>query len=622
LSPNPLFPRCRLFTVLLAVGLVVVNSLGAWGADDRKDRKKEPLQVPPPQPVPQEIKVERGEDIIIPLKIYGRRNQPLTFLVRKNPKAGQLSGLKNVEAEAAIIHYRSNRDRSMTRDSFEYAVRSAEGVSAPVLVQIEIIDQPPDLAGPGEVPFSQRLVGTEETQTIEFINRGGMTAAGTCEVSGAWRLESPPEYRIDPGGHLFVKVTFNPDRPGDFLGELRLTSQRERTIVLRGTARTALEVKPALLRLGVEAATQIRAGVFELTNNTETELTVRFQTSERLRIDPEIKLRPNATVPVMVRTAPQDAALLEAEVTVQAGSYQTKVPVTAAPLPAIIRPVQRTLDLGFAPSNGLAYGQLQLRNEGGVVGIAQVTAQEPFHLDAQRYEVGAGTSVDVPISVEGFATGTIERSLQIQTSLGTTEVPLRVVIGGLGARAPKASVSSSSSSSSSSTTPAPAAEVLPLTVHDLDFEKKVDLKEIVRIAALEPTHCVFDWSADFNPAKTFIAEQRELVMEGGQFSVRWNRLYNFEFAHQGDRVRGTVKSLLPGHRYTVRVLALTPKGGLGAQVFQTTFDTPGKPKTGPKISLLAVLSVLGTGLIGVALWLRFRPKPAPKVIAKKTQRIF
>ena len=602
------------------VGLVVVNSLVAWGADDRKDRKKEPLVIPPPQPVPQEIKVERGEDIIVPLKIYGRRNQPLTFLIRRNPKAGKLSGLKSIEAEAAIVHYRSNQDRSVTRDSFEYAVRSGEGVSAPVLVQIEIIDQPPDLAGPAEVPFAQRLVGTEETQTIEFINRGGMVAEGTCEVSGAWRLDSPPEYRIDPGAHLFVKVTFAPDRPGDFLGELRLTSQRERTIVLRGAAQMALEIQPPLVRLGADPITLVRAGVFELTNNTETELTARLESSERLLLDREIKLGPKASVPVMVRTAPQDAGQLEAAVTVRSGTFEAKVPITAAPLPATIRPVQRTIDLGFAPSNSVAFGQMQLRNHGGVVGIAQVTAPEPFHVEAQRYEVGAGAIVDVPITVEVFATGTIEKPIQVQTSLGTVEVPVRVVIGSLGTRAPKASVSSSISSSAS--TPAPSADILPLTIHDLDFEKKVDPKEVVRIASLEPTRCVFEWSADFNPANTFVAEQRELVMEGGQFSVRWNRLYSFEYEHLGERVQGRMKSLTPGRRYTVRVIALTPKGGLGPQVFQTTFDTPGKPKTGPKITLLGVLSVLGTGLVGAAVWFRFRPKPAQKVLAKKTQRIF
>ena len=616
LSQNPVFPRSCLFAAFLAVGLFVASSPGA---EDRRDRNKDPQVIPPPQPIPQEIKVERGEDIIIPLRIYGRRNQPLTFLIRKNPKAGQLSGLKNVEAEAAIVHYRSNKDRSMTRDSFEYAVRSAEGVSAPVLVQIEIIDQPPDLAGPGEVLFPQRLTGTEETQTIEFINRGGMTAEGTCEVSGAWRLDSPADYRVDPNGHLFVKVTFTPDRPGDFLGELRLTSQRERTIVLRGSARTALEVKPPLLRLGVEAATQVRAGVFEVTNNTETELTARFESSPRLQIESEIKLHPGITVPVMVRTSPQDAASLETDLTVRAGDYQAKLGVTAAPLPAIIRPVQRTLDLGFAPSNGSAFAQLQLRNDGGVTGFAQVTVPEPFHVPAQRYEIAAGAIVDVPVSMDGYSTGTIEKALQIQTGAGTLEIPVRVVVGGIGARPPRPSTSSSSNSSA---TPAPEVEALPLTIHDLNFEKKVDPLEVIRTVALEPTRCVVEWSAEFNPAKTFIAEQRELVMEGGQFSVRWNRLYGFEVEHSGDRVRGTLKPLVAGHRYTVRVIALTPTGGLGPQVFQTTFDTPGKPHQGPRISLLGVLSVLGVGLVGVALWLRFRPQPTPKVLVKKTQRIF
>jgi hypothetical protein len=43
------------------------------------------------------------------------------------------------------VQYRAPVDRTITRDSFEYASKSDQGVSAPALVEIEVVDIPAEL---------------------------------------------------------------------------------------------------------------------------------------------------------------------------------------------------------------------------------------------------------------------------------------------------------------------------------------------------------------------------------------------------------------------------------------------------------------------------------------------
>ncbi|MEQ1862824.1 MAG: hypothetical protein ABMA13_23120 [Chthoniobacteraceae bacterium] len=601
-----------LCAALLVVGMMADGTHAA----DKRERKD--VAIPPPQPVPQEIKAERGQEIVIPLRIYGRRNQPLTFLIRKPPRTGVLSGLKNTDYDAASIRYRSSDDRNVRSDVFEYAVKSTEGVSAAVTVRIEIIDRPSDLAGPAEAMFPPQLTSTSETQTIEIINRGGTSAEGECSVAEPWRLESRAKYRIEPGGRLFVKVAFVPQTTGEFIGELRFTSQPERSVVLRGIARDALAVKPASLRLAAEMSTLSRAGVFEVTNNTGTEQLVRVRADARLGCEPELRLAAGQTVQVLVRTIAEDAAALNSTVMLEAGSHRAEIAVSAAALPAVIRPVERALDLGFVSGGTIGVGEVRLRNVGGVEGWAVLSATPPFRVAAQRVEIGAGATVSVTVYIDASSTGTVAQSLHVRTALGSFAVPARVVVMSPGSAPPRIARApmdpGPDAVSSASATPMPAS------AHDFE-PGRADAKQIVRIVVVEPERCALEWHAELSLAPAFLAEQRELVFQGAQLAKRWQKLPAFAVERKGQLIRGTIQQLKPGRRYTVRVRALGADGRPGVQIFETTFSTPLPKSHRGLVITLAVVAVVALALVFALARKHSKPAKQRAAALKKTQRI-
>jgi len=607
----------RFFCAVLCCLGVLTATTDGQERRDRKDRDKE-LVEPPPPCVPQEIKVARGEEVVIPLRIYGARNQQLTFLIRKPPQTGQLSGMKYVTANSAIIHYHSTKDLNVRSDIFEYAVKSSEGVSAAVPVRIEIIDQPPELFGPSEVLFPHQLTGSREVQTIELINRGGMSAEGECSVRAPWRLESEAKYRVEPGGRLFVKVAFEPEKVGDFLGELRLSSQPQLSVILRGIAQDALALKPEALRLVPDAVTLVRAGVFEVTNNTSVSQVVRVTSNDRLHHEPELQLGPGHTAPMMVRTKPDDAQILDAEIVLEAGEHRAKLPVTAAPLPAVIRATSRVIDLGLVPGGTVGYGKLVMRNSGGVPGWATITAQTPFRVDPMRVDLAPGTSAEVVVTINTQAVGTIEQPLQVRTSTGFTEIPARAIVVAPGSAPPRSSASSSSSGLSWSTDSAPATPA-PMNAYDLDLSRP-DSRLLVLPVVREPTRCVLEWHAELSLAKKFIAQRRELKIDGERLLASWVEMPSFWAQRDGERVRGNFEKLRPGRRYNVRVLE--ELGDKRTQIFETSFHTPLPPARGRKIGMFAGIAVTVAAAVLFVLWKRSRQPVKRTAALKKTQRIY
>lgn len=591
--------------------------VSAW-AEEPKDRKeRKDVAIPPPPPVAVEMKVDRGQDVIIPLRIYGQRNEALTFLIRKPPKTGQVSGLKMTTANSAIVHYRSTNDHAVHTDVFEYSVKSSEGVSAAVPVQIEIIDLPPELAGPAEVLFPTQIAGTATTQTVELINRGGMTAEGECRVEAPWKLESPAEYRVPPGARFLAKVTFAPDKAGDFLGEVRFSSQPERPVVLRGIAREALAVKPASLRLAHEAATSVRAAVFELTNHTENDQVVRLIADRRLLCESELTIRSGQTVPVVVRTAENDAAELDGTITLQAGPYISQVSVVAAALPAKIEAAERSIDLGVVTANTPGHARLTLRNRGGVAGRATLTAPLPFRVPLQPFDLPPGDQVEVPISLEPYPPGAVEQAIQIDPGGPSFNVPIKVIIVPPGASAMR---SGGGSSPSDSPDTRALSTPMPMSVHDIEFGQ-ADPRTVVRPILVEPTRCTLEWHGELSDSPTFVAERRQLYIDDGKIATRWEKL-PWKVERSGLFVHGTFDHLAPGQRYTVRIRSVDRDGDPGPRVFETSFSTavpqPSKAKTG----VITVLLLAGAGAGAFLFWRRRQQEPPLRTAGlKKTQRI-
>ena len=609
--------RFLLSTVVFFAG--VVHGHG----EERRERRTN--FVPPPPPVPLDVKAQRGQDLSIPLRTYGRQNPTNTFVIRKPPISGTLLGMQLLPGNVTVVIYRPPKDRAITRDSFEYAAKSTEGVSAAVPVEIEIVDKPADLSGPTEVRFGERLVGQMETQTLEFVNRGGMTAEGVIELAAPWRLESPESYRIDPGGRLFLKVTFAPMKAGDFIGELRLGSQLDRPVVLYGTGRDGLGVNPSTLKLIADPTTLVRSGVFEIINRTEAAQAVTIEKSERLVGVSTVSIAPGQTAQLSIAMKPDDAAALNTGLELKAGDLQARLTVTADALPGIIRANERSIDFGMVANGGFAAHELELRNVGGAPAWLRAEAAAPLRVDGSRRELGPGEKVTLSVVLNPVDVGMVDQAVTIQTSNGVVTVPVRATIVSAGTLASQQAALSRNAKRTlggdrAESEARPPTEVSP---HELQFDGAIDPRKIVRTVAVSATGCTLEWHVELSPAREFVAEQRELVFEGGTFSVRWSRLPQFTVETMGERVRATIAKLEPGKRYTVRILPVVHGGETGLVLAQSTFKTTPPPRAEPwRFSWVGLLGTLAVALGAFALWQRGRALVGTRPALNKTQRIY
>ncbi len=210
------------------------------------------------------VRVSRGESIEIPLRIYGTRNQTLEFRIKTEPQSGTLSPIRRVDKEVGAVTYTPTSNPAILRDRFSYAVRSKEGVSAAVDIQIAIIDAAPRLITPAELEFKPRVLGEVNMQTLNVANEGGGIAEGDLLVESPWQVEGSARYRLEAGKSQLFSVRFVPEKAGAFRGELRYSSHPERATSLIGEARGPIAFSPPKITLLHPTGAMERTGSFEV----------------------------------------------------------------------------------------------------------------------------------------------------------------------------------------------------------------------------------------------------------------------------------------------------------------------------------------------------------------------
>src|SRR5262245_15530900 len=93
----PLFLGVLLFSTLAGPGFLASGSAA--------ERKPGELVVAPPPAQPLTVEVKRGETVEIALRIFGRKNETLRYLVRTGPQHGKVTAPKPVEREVSTVTY-------------------------------------------------------------------------------------------------------------------------------------------------------------------------------------------------------------------------------------------------------------------------------------------------------------------------------------------------------------------------------------------------------------------------------------------------------------------------------------------------------------------------------------
>ena len=128
------------FAAALAIAEFASSAIAA------EKKKATPIMAPAPPPaMPQNVRVTRGKAVDIPLRTFGRHSEQLRYVIKSLPAHGGLSEPRVVDREASMVTYEPPADFAVKNDRFLFSVKTSVGVSAPVEVNIAIVDEMPML---------------------------------------------------------------------------------------------------------------------------------------------------------------------------------------------------------------------------------------------------------------------------------------------------------------------------------------------------------------------------------------------------------------------------------------------------------------------------------------------
>ncbi|MHA3771157.1 choice-of-anchor D domain-containing protein [Verrucomicrobiota bacterium sgz303538] len=596
----------KLLPILFQLLLLLTVDATSFAAD-RKDRNKEPsLPKPPPQAVEQSIKVRRGEKLTIPLKIYGSQREALRFLIRKEPANGKLSEPQPRDRESAIVTYEPTNDLSIKQDQFSYAVQSSAGVSAAADVVITIVDDPPVLVFPDTINFAAILAGKSGTQEIEISNTGGGMAEGELKADAPWNIEGSSNYRLGAGEKRTVKLVFAPTAPGPFRGELHFSSDRTRTIALRGEAQAAIAADPSSIELQPQAGETVRSGVIELVNGTSEPQTVTFSENTHLRAPKTVELPANGRVTVTVQTAPGYVAALAEELVGDGAGIQVRIPVKGKAVGPVLRRIGEQIGFGTVTPGSGGAAVVEVQNEGGAEGYWRWESIAPFTPAEQGFKLAAGEKKALTVHLDPAASGQFRAVLKLIGEQQTVEIPAEATVVAQ-SRAPSVPTHHSVPRSSSSSVRQVSTKPAPRQPSREEREPGTTGTPIlpVTIRRVESTRAEVSWPAD-RVNGNFRVEVRTVGLDRERkLKVTWSEMPSVQLHTENKQVIGEINGLAPGKLYAFRIVNTPAGADTGTPVGMVQLTTPPKEPFF-RITTLRVLLLLLAGCLGAIVWHRFR----------------
>ena len=584
------------------------------------DQKKEPLPEVPPPAQPLAVKVPRGEAVDIALRIYGRKNEALKYLIRTPPKSGRLTEPKVVDLEVSTVTYTPPADLAITRDRFSYAVQNGAGVSASVDVAITITDQPPQLALPGALDFAPMLAGATAVKTLEITNRGGGLAEGKAEVEAPWKIDGPAKYRLGAGARAVFKITFAPEKGGAFESAVRFTSQPETSVRVRGEALEAIAVTPARLVLQSAAGDPVRTGEFEISNQTGAAQRVTLSGGPRLQVPAELTVPAHGRVSAPVRTAAEDVAALEGEVRAEAAGLTVRVAVRAARVGPLVRAARGPVVFGRVDAAKAAGASFELENFGGEEASVRWEIGAPFVMEQAAVTLAPGEKKTLVLRTQpAAAAGKYRAWLTAVVGAQKVEIPVEAELFAKAAPAaapragtPVRTVSAASppdavaAAEDASAEPPPAAE-LPANVAAL----RVDLfrPEGAGLTRLTATSATLEWPAALAATEKFRFESRRVVADAaGELQAVWEEIPKVSVHREGVKQVAVLNGLVPGSAGGVRVVPLSAAGEAGQPLFTLFFTTPEGGSLRSQFTLVRVLLAAFAVCLGFILRQRWKAR--------------
>jgi hypothetical protein len=600
---------------MIAASAVLFIGSGVARAEKRtraKDEQIRKLPVPPPQPVAQEVSVQRGGQIDIKLRIYGGRTENLRYLIRGGPEQGKLTEPRVVSQESSVVTYRPPADLAVTSDKFLYAVQNTAGVSAPVEVKIKIIDEAAHLVVPETVEFAPLLAGTAAFKEIEISNIGGGLSDGEVKVPAPWRVEGPPTYKLAAGARQKFLIFFEPKEAGVFHGEIRYTSQIDHATTLRGSSEAAIGVEPLELSLEAPSGEAKRAGRLALSNNTETAQELTIRSGKRLHTVATLSIPPGQKADIVVAGDEADLSAIQDQLNISGAGIELKVPVRAATVGGVLKISPEALQFPKVRQGKPASGVVSVENAGGTSGSWKSEAEPPFAAEPGSLHLDPREKREVRVSLLANDLGPVRGLLRFTGEGQTREVRLEAeVVSARGAAAPStagASAPPSARAVENGSHQSDLADAANAAAADARLGTLLYLRDNVTVTHITPTAATVEWPSSLGDAKAFRLEARNLGLDDqGHLRTSWQVPQAVRIREDGGRVFAEIHNLLPGSHHTVRVVPVNGGGEAGDALFITQFETLPAKGAGGRITPFSVgVFLLALLALGAFVWQRVR----------------
>lgn len=301
---------------------------------------------PPPQADNLAIHVLRGASTTVELRGHYSGTGAMTFWIVSTPDHGKLSELRPLGDNRASITYAQDGDVSFLADRFTYLVQAGGRVSAQAEVRITIDEPPAQLRVPDHLDFGEIPAGGSGTRSLMIQNTGGGQLQGRLTSSDPWTVDAST-YQVAAGQTQTVNVTFQPNEPKKYVGQVTLTDPAgvETAVQLSGSATAPLRIAPNPLSLGNAR----RATVF-LTNLTDQELILNFRTGTQFASIPTMDLAPKQDADFTVELAPDARPPLSDTITIVGARFSLPLRVEASGVEATPTPTPSAPSATIAPA--------------------------------------------------------------------------------------------------------------------------------------------------------------------------------------------------------------------------------------------------------------------------------
>ena len=397
--------------------------MSLWAYDASSAKELEQIATPPPLAKTGMATAYLHQPREVVLQVGGRIIEPMTFLIRKEPRHGKLGELKRTGRNTATVTYYPDASAGPVDDVFTFAAKSSDSpVSAPATVWVRVLEEPPVLEHPAEIDFGTVYLGDSVERELVLKNSGGGRPAGRLAVNPPWTVRGNSKFVVPSGEETTFSLVFSPTDERSFSDRLRLGPDQGDSVELHGQGiapfswpKGGWKFSPVQRAHGVAE--------FAVTNQTPQAKVLAVEWPEFIKADSEIRLPAGATVSVKAGIVGSLKKAFEGSLNVRSGNFTTQIPFIVYPKPAKLAIVPESgLDLGEGRSGEEIKGSFLLKNSGESDAPLSITLPDEVQIrpDPSTIVLGAGEERVFEIRLLGFKPGLHQGKIVIGTPSGAS----------------------------------------------------------------------------------------------------------------------------------------------------------------------------------------------------------